>query len=137
MSETVLELVEVSKIFNEHSSSRLTIFQNMNLKIKNSELVGIIAPSGTGKTSLLNISGLLDLPTNGEVKIIDNNTRALSIEMRNNIRRKHIGFVFQSGNLINEFNHSIRPLNRFDASGECNESMNRVIELNQFIEPMK
>ena len=104
MSETVLELVEVSKIFNEHSSNRLTIFKNMNLKIKNSELVGIIAPSGTGKTSLLNISGLLDLPTHGEVKIIDNNTRALSIEMRNNIRRKHIGFVFQSGNLINEFN---------------------------------
>ena len=104
MSETVLELVEVSKIFNDHSSNRLTIFQNMNLKIKNSELVGIIAPSGTGKTSLLNISGLLDLPTHGEVKIIDNNTRALSIEMRNNIRRKHIGFVFQSGNLINEFN---------------------------------
>jgi len=104
MSETVLELVEVSKIFNDHSSNSLTIFQNMNLKIKNSELVGIIAPSGTGKTSLLNISGLLDLPTHGEVKIIDNNTRALSIEMRNNIRRKHIGFVFQSGNLINEFN---------------------------------
>ena len=104
MSETVLELVEVSKIFNEHSSNRLTIFKNMNLKIKNSELVGIIAPSGTGKTSLLNISGLLDLPTHGEVKIIDNNTRALSIEMRNKIRRKHIGFVFQSGNLINEFN---------------------------------
>ena len=70
MSETVLELVEVSKIFNEHSSNKLTIFQNMNLKIKNSELVGIIAPSGTGKTSLLNISGLLDLPTHGEVKII-------------------------------------------------------------------
>ena len=104
MSETVLELVEVSKIFNDHSSNRLTIFQNMNLKIKNSELVGIIAPSGTGKTSLLNISGLLDLPTHGEVKIIDNNTRALSIEMRNNIRRRQIGFVFQSGNLINEFN---------------------------------
>ena len=55
MSETVLELVEVSKIFNEHSSNRLTIFQNMNLKIKNSELVGIIAPSGTGKTSLARI----------------------------------------------------------------------------------
>ena len=75
MSETVLELVEVSKIFNDHSSNRLTIFKNMNLKIKNSELVGIIAPSGTGKTSLLNISGLLDLPTHGEVKIIDNNTK--------------------------------------------------------------
>ena len=104
MSETVLELVEISKIFNEHSSNKLTIFQNMNLKIKNSELVGIIAPSGTGKTSLLNISGLLDLPSHGEVKIIDNNTRALSTEMRNDIRRKHIGFVFQSGNLINEFN---------------------------------
>ncbi len=104
MSETVLELVEVSKIFNDHSSNRLTIFQNMNLKIKNSELVGIIAPSGMGKTSLLNISGLLDLPSSGEVRILNKNTKSLTIEMRNNIRREHLGFVFQSSNLINEFN---------------------------------
>ena len=100
----VLELKGISKIYNESGFDKLVIFKNINLNIKKSELVGIIAPSGTGKTSLLNISGLLDLPSCGEVKILNMNTKSLTVEMRNNIRRKHLGFVFQSSNLLNEFN---------------------------------
>ncbi len=100
----VLELKGISKIYNESSSDKLVIFKNINLNIKKSELIGIIAPSGTGKTSLLNICGLLDLPSCGEVRILNKNTKSLTIEMRNNIRRKYLGFVFQSSNLINEFN---------------------------------
>ena len=100
----VLELKGISKIYNESSSDKLVIFKNINLNIKKSELIGIIAPSGTGKTSLLNICGLLDLPSCGEVRILNKNTKSLTIEMRNNIRKKYLGFVFQSSNLINEFN---------------------------------
>ena len=100
----VLELKGISKIYNENGSDQLVIFNNINLNIKKSELIGIVAPSGTGKTSLLNISGLLDLPSSGEVRILNKNTKSLTIEMRNNIRREHLGFVFQSSNLINEFN---------------------------------
>tara|TARA_B100002052_G_scaffold240317_1_gene224550 strand:+ start:311 stop:1000 length:690 start_codon:yes stop_codon:yes gene_type:complete len=100
----VLELKGISKIYNEKFSDKLVIFNNINLNIKKSELIGIVAPSGTGKTSLLNISGLLDLPSSGEVRILNKNTKSLTIEMRNNIRREHLGFVFQSSNLINEFN---------------------------------
>ena len=100
----VLELKGISKIYNESSSDKLVIFKNINLNIKKSELIGIIAPSGTGKTSLLNICGLLDLPSSGEVRILNKNTKSLTIEMRNNIRKKYLGFVFQSSNLINEFN---------------------------------
>ena len=100
----VLELNQVSKTFNENSPNELVIFKKISLKIQCSELVGIIAPSGSGKTSLLNISGLLDLPTNGDVKIMNKSTNSLSIEKRNTIRRNKVGFVFQSSNLINEFN---------------------------------
>ena len=100
----VLELNQVSKTFNENSPNELVIFKKISLKIQCSELVGIIAPSGSGKTSLLNISGLLDLPTNGDVKIMNKSTNSLSIEKRNIIRRNKVGFVFQSSNLINEFN---------------------------------
>ena len=100
----ILELTGISKIYNESGSDKLVIFKNINLNIKKSELIGIIAPSGTGKTSLLNICGLLDLPSFGEVRILNKNTKSLTIEMRNNIRRKYLGFVFQSSNLINEFN---------------------------------
>ena len=100
----VLELNQVSKTYNENSPNELVIFKKISLKIQSSELVGIIAPSGSGKTSLLNISGLLDLPTHGDVKIMNKSTNSLSIEKRNTIRRDKIGFVFQSSNLINEFN---------------------------------
>ena len=101
--DLVLELNGISKIYNEGGSDRLVIFKNINLNIKKSELVGIIAPSGTGKTSLLNICGLLDLPSCGEVRILNKNTKSLTTEMRNNVRRNHLGFVFQSSNLLNEF----------------------------------
>ena len=74
----VLELKGISKIYNESSSDKLVIFKNINLNIKKSELIGIIAPSGTGKTSLLNICGLLDLPSCGEVIILNKNTKSLT-----------------------------------------------------------
>tara|TARA_B100001939_G_scaffold341685_1_gene351663 strand:+ start:357 stop:1046 length:690 start_codon:yes stop_codon:yes gene_type:complete len=101
--DLVLELNGISKIYNEGGSDKIVIFKNINLNIKKSELVGIIAPSGTGKTSLLNICGLLDLPSCGEVRILNKNTKSLTTEMRNNVRRNHLGFVFQSSNLLNEF----------------------------------
>ena len=102
MSEDfILELKDISKIFDYGKSEKLTVFDKINLRIKRSELVGIIAPSGTGKTSLLNICGLLDLPNSGEVKILNKGTKFLTVEMRNDIRRNHIGFVFQSSNLLN------------------------------------
>ncbi len=105
MSENlVLELKGVSKKFNDRGSEELEIFKNINLKIKSSELIGIIAPSGTGKTSLLNISGLLDYPSTGEVIILNKSTKSNTTELRNEVRRNHVGFVFQSSNLINEFN---------------------------------
>ncbi len=120
----VLELIKLSKIYSESGSDKLVIFKNINLSIKSSELVGIIAPSGTGKTSLLNISGLLDLPSDGEVRILNKSTKSLSIEKRNNVRRKNIGFVFQSSNLLNEFT-SIE-----------NVALSRIIKGYRFIEAL-
>ena len=101
-NDFVLELNDISKIFSEGQTKKLTVFNQINLKIKSSELVGVIAPSGTGKTSLLNICGLLDLPNNGEVKILNKSTKSLTVEMRNDVRRNHIGFIFQSSNLLKE-----------------------------------
>jgi len=99
----VLELTDLEKRFKIAGATDIKIFEKINLKLKNSELVGIIAPSGTGKTSLLNISGLLDKPTNGLVSILGQDSKRMTVEKRNLIRRNHIGFVFQSSNLLNEF----------------------------------
>ena len=126
----VLELNQVSKTYNENSPNELVIFKKISLKIQSSELVGIIAPSGSGKTSLLNISGLLDLPTHGDVKIMNKSTNSLSIEKRNTIRRDKIGFVFQSSNLINEFNAIENvALSRFIKGYDFSESLRFAKEL--------
>jgi len=99
----ILELSDLRKSFKIAGKQETKIFEKVNLKLKSSELVGIIAPSGTGKTSLLNISGLLDQPTSGSVSVIGQNSKGMTAEKRNTIRRNHIGFVFQSSNLLNEF----------------------------------
>ena len=66
MNKTVvLELCDLKKSFKVATNKEIKIFEKIQLSLKSSELVGIIAPSGTGKTSLLNISGLLDQATGG------------------------------------------------------------------------
>ena len=105
MNKTVvLELCDLKKSFKVATTKEIKIFEKIHLSLKSSELVGIIAPSGTGKTSLLNISGLLDQATGGSVRILGQDTKTMTSEKRNLIRRNHIGFVFQSSNLLNEFN---------------------------------
>ena len=105
MNKTVvLELCDLKKSFKVATTKEIKIFEKIHLSLKSSELVGIIAPSGTGKTSLLNISGLLDQATCGSVRILGQDTKTMTAEKRNFIRRNHIGFVFQSSNLLNEFN---------------------------------
>ena len=99
----VLQLCDIEKSYKTAGSKELKIFEGVDLNISESELIGIIAPSGTGKTSLLSISGLLDQPSNGSVSILGEDSNRMTVEKRNSIRRNHIGFVFQSSNLLNEF----------------------------------
>ena len=99
----VLELCDLKKCYKIAGGKQLEIFENLYLNLSESELIGIIAPSGTGKTSLLSISGLLDQPSNGSVSILGEESNRMTVEKRNSIRRNHIGFVFQSSNLLNEF----------------------------------
>ena len=99
----VLELSDLTKCYKIAGAKKLKVFENLDLNLSESELVGIIAPSGTGKTSLLSISGLLDQPSSGSVTILGEDSDRMTVEKRNSIRRNHIGFVFQSSNLLNEF----------------------------------
>ncbi len=73
---------------------------NVDLKIENDEFTAIVGPSGSGKTTLLNIIGGLDRPTSGSVKVNDIELNNLSDNELIKFRLKHIGFVFQSYNLI-------------------------------------
>ncbi len=79
-----------------------TALNNVNLEIKEGEFVAIMGPSGCGKSTLLNIIGLLDNPSEGEFYFYDEEVSKYSERQRAELRKRNIGFVFQSFNLIDE-----------------------------------
>ncbi|QDH73328.1 ABC transporter ATP-binding protein [Brevundimonas sp. M20] len=81
----------------------LTVLRGVDLDIMPGEIVGLIGPSGSGKSSLLHAAGLLEHPTEGEVKIDGEAVAALSDRQRTHIRLDRIGFVYQFHHLLPEF----------------------------------
>ena len=79
-----------------------TALNNVNLAIAEGEFVAIMGPSGCGKSTLLNIIGLLDNPSEGEFFFYDEEVSKYSERQRAELRKRNIGFVFQSFNLIDE-----------------------------------
>ncbi|MDE6348200.1 MAG: ABC transporter ATP-binding protein [Bacteroides sp.] len=75
---------------------------NVNLQIEQGEFVAIMGPSGCGKSTLLNILGTLDTPTSGKYFIHEKEMTKMNESQLSNFRKKNIGFVFQSFNLIDE-----------------------------------
>ena len=91
----------LTKIFRTEEVET-TALNNVDLEVKNGEMVAIMGPSGCGKSTLLNIIGLLDNPSNGEFYFNDTEVSKMSERNRTNLRKGNIGFVFQSFNLIDE-----------------------------------
>ena len=79
-----------------------TALDNVSLEIREGEFVAVMGPSGSGKTTLLNILGLLDRPTAGQYFLLGQEVSGLSERPLSAIRKKNIGFVFQSFILIDE-----------------------------------
>ena len=79
-----------------------TALNNVDIEIKEGEFLSIMGPSGCGKSTLLNIMGLLDNPTSGEYYFLGTEVSKFSERQRALLRKKNIGFVFQSFNLIDE-----------------------------------
>ena len=77
-----------------------TALKDIDLTINKGEFTGLIGPSGSGKTTLLNIIGGLDSPTEGQVSVLGQALNDTSHGERARLRRKHMGFIFQSYNLL-------------------------------------
>ena len=77
-----------------------TALKNIDLTLNKGEFTGLIGPSGSGKTTLLNIIGGLDSPTEGQVSVLGQALNDTSHGERARLRRKHMGFIFQSYNLL-------------------------------------
>ena len=98
MSKYVIECSNVSKTYE--GVVPVHAVKNVSLEIEDDEFTAIIGPSGSGKTTLLNMIGGLDRPTSGSIKVNGHELAGLSDNDLIDFRLKHIGFVFQSYNLI-------------------------------------
>ena len=102
MSKILLETVSLKKSYI-HVNGPLTLFQNFSFKIKEGELVALVGPSGSGKSSLLHLLALLDEPSKGKIIINRQETKVLSNDQKDIIRRKNISIIFQDNNLLTDF----------------------------------
>ena len=102
MSNSIVETLNLKKTY-KHSNGNITLFDKLNIKIKRGELVALVGPSGSGKSSLLHLLALLDEPSKGSIKINDISTNKLNDEEKDKIRREKISIIFQDNNLLNDF----------------------------------
>ncbi len=77
-----------------------TALKDIDLALNKGEFTGLVGPSGSGKTTLLNIIGGLDSPSEGRVSVLGQTLNNTSHRQRARLRRKHMGFIFQSYNLL-------------------------------------
>jgi len=96
---TGLELVDVTLTVGD-GSDVVTALDQVSLSVARGELVAVVGPSGSGKSSLLAVAGALTNPDSGTVRIDGHDPSSLSKGARARLRRERIGFVFQSGNLV-------------------------------------
>ena len=102
MNNKIIELNNVNKIYKT-KVEEIHVLKDVNLSFGKGDFASIQGKSGSGKTTLLNILGLLDIPTNGELKIDGNVINYKNEKIKNTIRNEKIGFVFQFHYLLNEF----------------------------------
>ena len=102
MNEAPLRLAAVERRYRTEAGE-LPVLLGAELTIAAGEIVALVAPSGTGKSTLLHLAGLLEKPDGGEVFIAGQAAGSLSDEARTTIRRTTIGFVYQFHHLLPEF----------------------------------
>ena len=92
-----IEMRGITRVFE---GSERPVLDHLDLVVERGEFLAIIGPSGSGKSTLLNAIGLLDTPTSGTYSLFGKNTEGLSDRERDEMRRDHLGFIFQSSNML-------------------------------------
>ncbi|MCO6431339.1 MAG: ABC transporter ATP-binding protein [Deltaproteobacteria bacterium] len=101
MSEVVIRTEKVTRILS--GEVPVTLVRDVDVEIKRSEFVVISGPSGSGKSSLLYLLGLLDTPTSGKIWLMGQDTSSFDEDQLADVRLSKIGFVFQFHFLLPEF----------------------------------
>ncbi|MCK5465093.1 MAG: ATP-binding cassette domain-containing protein, partial [Bacteroidales bacterium] len=97
----LLQLKHISKAYGDQASdNHQVVLDDVSLNIELGQRIAVTGPSGSGKTTLLNIIGSLDVQTEGSVEVMGNDIRSLSAKQSSRLRSGHIGFIFQTYNLL-------------------------------------
>lgn len=99
-----MEILKIENVYKEYGneSNKVVALRDVNISINKGEFVAIVGFSGSGKTTLLNMMGALDRPSKGKIFISSKNIEQMTEDERVLFRRRNIGFVFQSYNLISD-----------------------------------
>jgi lipoprotein-releasing system ATP-binding protein len=103
LGEVVLKLINIQKTFI-HDGSHIEVLRGIDLSLSQGDSLAITGASGVGKSTLLNIMGTLELPTQGTVQFMGTNVAEIVEEDLCQLRNKEVGFVFQFHHLLPEFN---------------------------------
>lgn len=99
LNKNVVEIKNLLKQFPV-GGDYFTALSDINVELEKAEFMGLVGPSGSGKTTLLNIIGGLDSPTEGNVNVLGIELGSSSHNERAHLRRRKMGFIFQSYNLL-------------------------------------
>jgi putative ABC transport system ATP-binding protein len=128
----MLKLTDLRKTYRAGDVETMAL-DGVNIDIRKGEFVAIMGPSGCGKSTLLNILGMIDRPSSGKYELDGIDVSRFSEGKLVDLRKKHLGFVFQSFNLIDELsvrdNVALPLLYCGVASAERKERVREVLEL--------
>ena len=117
MNKKFIEIINLKKIF-KHKNGIIELFSKVNLKINKGDLIALVGPSGSGKSSFLHLLALLEDPTNGKILLNNKDTNFLSNEEKDQVRRENISIIFQDNNLLSDFTALENVMMPFIIKGE-------------------
>src|SRR5713226_5337222 len=97
--EVVISARHLGKEYGREAS-RVVALKDANMDLYQGDFVALMGPSGSGKSTLLHLIAAMDKPSEGEIQVLGSNLRSMSDKEIAHWRNVHIGFVFQSFNLI-------------------------------------
>ena len=98
----LIDIQSLYKIYNEGKESEVRALDGVSLQIEKGEFVAIVGQSGSGKSTMMNVLGCLDIPTYGDYFLDGTDVTSLTDKQLAHVRNKEIGFIFQGYNLIQE-----------------------------------